>query len=418
MNENSFKYSIIIPHCNGDNYLPACVDSVLTQNYSNFELIISDDKSTAKTKEYLSNIKLANVKIISPPNGLSMTEHWEWALKHASGEWQIFLGQDDGLQMYFFQLADILTEFANRLNLKLIMSERAYFFWPGTELLFNNIAVNFSAITQLSIKNTKVEALKALIGLQSYFELPQMYTTSLFHKDFLDNAKKKQKGKIFITHPQDANLAALACSLERNYLLSKVPLGWVGTSPKSAGMAVTAEIDNAQSENNDVSNLKTEYLGKIYESKLSYNDYLVGDFNLGNVSLYFLQSILQTKELRSEFYNNFITSNFFKIIFFSSILNDLNFFKPKIFNIDIFKELVKNNKINYSSVYYFSFIFLYLKKLYNFIKILRNFLNSFQYSQINYSLYWKNSKNITLNSESLHISNLIQKNDFLKKIKF
>ena len=245
-----------------------------------------------------------------------------------------------------------------------------------------------------------------------------MYTTSLFHKDFLDNAKKKQKGKIFITHPQDANLAALACSLEKNYLLSKVPLGWVGTSPKSAGMAVTAEIDNSKSENNDVSNLKTEYLGKIYESKLSYNDYLVGDFNLGNVSLYFLQSILHTKDLRKEFYNYFISSKIFKIIFFSSILNDLNFFKPKNFNIDIFKVLLKNNNINYNSVYLFSFVFLYIKRFYNLTKVLRNFLNSFRYSKIKYVIYWKNSTNITLNSESLYINNLIQKKDFLKKIKF
>jgi glycosyltransferase involved in cell wall biosynthesis len=414
----SCKYSIIIPHYSGDDYLPTCIESVLTQNYTDFELIVSDDKSAPKTKEYLLNLNHPNVTIVNPPTGLSMTEHWEWALGHAKGEWQMFLGQDDGLQGYFFQLADLLTNYASKINLKVIMSDRAYFFWRGSETMFNNIAVNYSASNRIGIKNTKIESLKALLGFQSYFELPQMYTTSLFHKCLLLEAKLMQGGSIFKTHPQDANLAAIACSLETKYLQSRIPLGWVGTSPKSAGMAVTTEIDNKLNDKRDVNELKTDYLGKIYNSSLNYNDYLVGDFKLGNLNLYLWQSFLQTKELRSEAYNKFITSKFFRIIFFSSIINDLKYNNTNIFNLEKLKILVKHNNVNFSIIYLISIFMFFLKKVYFLYKNLVEAKNSFFYSRIKYKAFWQNKSKILLNSEGLKVNDLIMQKEFLKNIKF
>ena len=102
MMKKVLKYSIIIPVRNGIQYLPSCINTILVQKYSNYELIISNDHSTDGTKEYLDTLSNnKNIKIIEPAEPLSMTEHWEWALSHATGEWQIFVGQDDGLQHYF-----------------------------------------------------------------------------------------------------------------------------------------------------------------------------------------------------------------------------------------------------------------------------------------------------------------------------
>ncbi len=48
MNENEF-ISIILPTYNRANLLPRCIESVLAQSYSNWELVISDDASTDDT---------------------------------------------------------------------------------------------------------------------------------------------------------------------------------------------------------------------------------------------------------------------------------------------------------------------------------------------------------------------------------
>ncbi|MGA2775019.1 MAG: glycosyltransferase [Candidatus Omnitrophota bacterium] len=40
------KVSVIIPMYNGENTLPGCLNSVLNQNYNNYEVIVVDSNST------------------------------------------------------------------------------------------------------------------------------------------------------------------------------------------------------------------------------------------------------------------------------------------------------------------------------------------------------------------------------------
>jgi hypothetical protein len=60
------------------------------------------------------------------------------------------------------------------------------------------------------LKNCNFEALKALMGIQEYFELPQMYTTSLFHSDLINQAKLK--GNLVI----DANSTFMSVERSRS----------------------------------------------------------------------------------------------------------------------------------------------------------------------------------------------------------
>lgn len=345
------KYSIIIPTRNGAQYLASCINTIISQNYDNYELVISDDHSEDETKEILSKINRKNVIVLEPPHNLSMSEHWEWALSHATGEWCMFVGQDDGLQPYFFNLADSLVAIADKKKILTIMSKRAYYFWPGCESVYGNVMIDYHAQKYYNVLNWKYMAALALTGFVSYFDLPQMYTTSLFKKELIADVKKKQGGVLFTTHPQDANLAAIACSVESRYLMSYIPLGWVGSSPKSAGMAITEKYSKVSKTSNDLSDLRNDYLKKTILSPIQYHP-LVGDFSIGSCVLYFWGAIKKTKSLRSplanQVFNVRIVLYFVLAASFSEIRGNVSLdIKPRI---ELLLYVISKNKCNIALV--------------------------------------------------------------------
>ncbi|GAB3897272.1 glycosyltransferase family 2 protein [Spirosoma agri] len=86
--------SVIIATYNSDLYLEQCINSILNQTYSKFELLIIDGGSTDKTvsiiKKYESVIKYW---ISEPDKGVY--DAWNKAIDKSSGSWLTFIGSDD-----------------------------------------------------------------------------------------------------------------------------------------------------------------------------------------------------------------------------------------------------------------------------------------------------------------------------------
>lgn len=420
MNDYDVKYSIMIPVRNGVKYLPTCIDTIITQNFENYELIISDDHSNDGTDKFLCTIKNNHVKIVRPPYSQSMAEHWEWVLTHAKGEWLIYVGQDDGLQPYFFRLAEKLTEIAKKKDIRAITSERAYFFWPGCQSFYGDIAVNYNATSKIKILNSKLHAFQALAGYITYFELPQMYTTSLFHRSLVEEAKEKQNGRLFVTHPQDANLTAIACSLEKRFIKSLIPLGWVGSSPKSAGLAVIADVDSIRKDKNDdeILNLKKEYLEKTKVSKLPYHP-LIGEFSIGSCVLYFWGALLFTSSLRNEKVNKILNSKLLKSIIFASVILELD----QLNSTDVInrkrlcQKLINDNKCKMIWVKFWVKILAVSYKIYKINKTLKKKIYKYLVSLIEISINWGKNPEITMIDAAKIVSESISQYKLIEKMK-
>lgn len=88
------KFSIIIPVYNVEKYIKKCLDSVFSQTYKDYEVIVVNDG----TKDNSMNIvKEYDVKIINQKNqGLS--EARNVGLKNAKGEYILFLDSDDYIE--------------------------------------------------------------------------------------------------------------------------------------------------------------------------------------------------------------------------------------------------------------------------------------------------------------------------------
>ena len=88
--------SIIVAVYNGVETLQQCISSVENQTYPNRELIVIDGGSKDGTIEFLSaNQKNLTYWISEPDRGIY--DAWNKGLKHATGEWILFLGADDYL---------------------------------------------------------------------------------------------------------------------------------------------------------------------------------------------------------------------------------------------------------------------------------------------------------------------------------
>jgi glycosyltransferase involved in cell wall biosynthesis len=93
------KVSVLIPTYNYARYLPEAIDSVLSQQFQDFELIVVDDCSPDTSRDVLQRYagKDRRVRCHSNPANLGMVANWNHCLSQAAGEYVQFLFGDDKL---------------------------------------------------------------------------------------------------------------------------------------------------------------------------------------------------------------------------------------------------------------------------------------------------------------------------------
>lgn len=92
------KFSIILPIHNVEKYLAACIDSILSQTFRDFELILVNDGSTDRSPAICDDYakKDSRIRVIHKING-GVSEARNCGLKAAKGEYIFFIDSDDFL---------------------------------------------------------------------------------------------------------------------------------------------------------------------------------------------------------------------------------------------------------------------------------------------------------------------------------
>jgi glycosyltransferase involved in cell wall biosynthesis len=89
--------SICIPTYNGSAYLADCLNSVISQTYSDFEVLIVDDSSSDDT------VAIANayakheprIRVVANDANRGLVENWNHCVRLSHGDWIKFVFQDD-----------------------------------------------------------------------------------------------------------------------------------------------------------------------------------------------------------------------------------------------------------------------------------------------------------------------------------
>lgn len=106
------KFSVLLPTRNRLDLLTRAVETVIRQDYDDWEIIVSDNHSEEDIAGYIESIDEPRIKYFRTEMFLPVTDNWNNAIDRCDGDYIIMLGDDDCLmQGYFSYLDELIREF-------------------------------------------------------------------------------------------------------------------------------------------------------------------------------------------------------------------------------------------------------------------------------------------------------------------
>ncbi len=180
-------FSVVIPVYNVENYIAKCLDSVLIQNFSDFEIICVNDSSPDNSRQIIEQYTTSNNNVICvdrPNGGLSAARNS--GIKAAKGEYIIFLDSDDWLE------EDVLSRYSQILaenDLDALIGNTRWVYPDKTK------EEDKSSAELVNQVKTGVEALTALMNSGIYAPMAYNY---IVKKSFItDNSLFFKEGLLF-----------------------------------------------------------------------------------------------------------------------------------------------------------------------------------------------------------------------------
>lgn len=122
------KISVIVPVYNVEKYLCSCIDSILAQTFTDFELLLIDDGSRDKSGEICDEYanKDCRVKVFHKENG-GVSSARNLGIDESKGEYLFFVDSDDIISSFYIEMfvnyikkndsVCVVCKYTNRLSL-------------------------------------------------------------------------------------------------------------------------------------------------------------------------------------------------------------------------------------------------------------------------------------------------------------
>jgi len=122
------RFSILLPTRNRLELLTLAVETVRRQNFADWEVVISDNSSDEDIAGLVLSVGDPRIRYIRTASFVPVTDNWNNALRHSTGDWVLMLGDDDGLTPGALRhLATVIDQFAPDL----VYGNAFVFTYPG-----------------------------------------------------------------------------------------------------------------------------------------------------------------------------------------------------------------------------------------------------------------------------------------------
>lgn len=226
--------SVVIPTRERADTLYYALRSCVTQEYPDAEFIVCNNASTDNTEAVVSSFNDPRIRLINPGKRLSMRENWEFALNHVSGQYVMFIGDDDAVMPHGLRdLAELLaTE-----KVDAVKWQAPTYFWSRSGFPQSGRVMLALGNRVASVRSSA--ALNALRwGYLYYHFLPMIYHGALSLR--LINEIKARSGQFFCCENPDIYSGIVAALMTKRYLYLQRPLTISGASRHSNGTVAMA----------------------------------------------------------------------------------------------------------------------------------------------------------------------------------
>ena len=166
------KVSVIVPVWNTEKYLRKCLDSLVNQDFDDYEIVVVNDESPDNSEQIIQEYvnKYKNVRALSKKNG-GLSSARNYGIKYAKGDYLTFVDSDDYVDRNFLkELYGAIT----RDKSDIAVCEFSYLFEDGKTIWSHS-----------NLKYTDD-------SLKKYLLTPPMAPIRMVKKDLFKNLKFKE----------------------------------------------------------------------------------------------------------------------------------------------------------------------------------------------------------------------------------
>lgn len=239
--------SVVIPTRNRQSYLLDVVQTV-RKHVPDAEIVVADNSAEPTLERLIPNaIGSTGVNYAYSDETLSVTNNFERGLSLATGDYTLFLGDDDCIGPGLNEVASWAKR--NRVDTVISYAESfvASYFWPGVRSKYygNRYAAKVF-VNKCSGTATSIDLRNAVAGAARNFGGGLGYMPRLYHglvsRAVLERVKTRF-GRVFGSVSPDIYSATLIAAEARNCYMVNYPFVIPGASPKSAAGAGAGRSD-------------------------------------------------------------------------------------------------------------------------------------------------------------------------------